>query len=119
MSRGWRITVVVLAVAGVVSTPLVWLLDGPGAGQFVGASVQAAAGVGALAWVLLQSPEGATGPEDEAVRTGTAGASDGGRAVSGVKRPRGAGRGSARAERTGDATATGDGSSATSGVDNT
>jgi hypothetical protein len=37
-----------LAVAGVASTPLVWLLDGPSAGQMAGACVQAAVGIGAL-----------------------------------------------------------------------
>lgn len=56
MSRGWKITVMVVGVAGVVSTPLVWLLDSPDTGQLVGASVQAATGIAALVWALLQRP---------------------------------------------------------------
>ncbi|MER8046430.1 hypothetical protein [Streptomyces sp. NPDC094032] len=41
----------VVAVAGIISTPLVWLLNSPDTGQLVGASVQAAAGIAALVWV--------------------------------------------------------------------
>lgn len=108
MSRGGRITVTVLAVVGMVSTPLVWLLDSPGAGQFVGATVQAAVGVAALVWALFQRPSFA-GPVDRAVRTGTA--SRGG--VTGIRRPRGRGRGLATAERTGDAS----GENSVSGID--
>jgi hypothetical protein len=49
MSQGWKITVIVLATVGVVSTPLFWLLESPDAGQLAGASVQAAVGIAALA----------------------------------------------------------------------
>ncbi|WP_406495239.1 hypothetical protein OHB06_32445 [Streptomyces sp. NBC_01604] len=115
MSQGWKITVIVLAAVGVVSTPLVWLLDSPDAGQLAGASVQAAVGIAALVWALFQRPENRT--DDVAVRTGQARASGGGTAVAGVKRPQGRGSGSARAERTGNATADGDGSSAVAGID--
>jgi hypothetical protein len=58
VSQGWKITVMVAATVGVVSTPLVWLLDSPDTGQLVGASVQAAFGIAALVWGLLQRPPG-------------------------------------------------------------
>ncbi|WP_326770342.1 hypothetical protein OG978_41895 (plasmid) [Streptomyces sp. NBC_01591] len=124
MSRGWKITVMVVGVAGVVSTPLVWLLDSPDTGQLVGASVQAATGIAALVWALLQRPPAPApaptpvpGPADSAVDTGKADGIDGGTAHTGVRRPGGAGTGSAKAERTGDATAQGPGSSAGTGID--
>ncbi|EFL27519.1 conserved hypothetical protein [Streptomyces himastatinicus ATCC 53653] len=117
MTRGWKITVIVLAAAGVVSTPLFWLLGSPGAGDLAGASIQAAVGIAALVWALFQ-PAGIR-TEDTAIRTGPARASSGGRATAGIRRPQGRGSGSARAEDTGNATATGDGSSATSGIDYT
>jgi hypothetical protein len=121
MSRGWTGAVIVVAVAGTFSTPVFWLMDGPGTGQLVGASVQGAAGIAALVWAVLQhryaaSPS-ASGPIDTAVRTGTAEASDGAVARTGVRRPGGSGGGSSRAERTGNATATGRGSTAGTGVD--
>ncbi|MFC4472873.1 hypothetical protein ACFPH6_51940 [Streptomyces xiangluensis] len=115
MSQGWKITVIVLAAAGVVSTPLVWLLDGPDAGQLAGASIQAAVGIAALTWALFQHPSNHA--YDTALRTGEAQASGGGTAVTGVKRPQGRGDGTARAEKTGNATAADDGSSAVSGID--
>ncbi|WP_200308275.1 hypothetical protein [Streptomyces adelaidensis] len=115
MTQGWKITVIALAAVGIVTTPLIWLLDSPGAGALAGASIQAAVGIAALVWALFQHPGNRT--EDTAVRTGTARASGGGRATTGVKRPQGRGSGSARAEKTGNATATGDDSSATSGID--
>lgn len=115
MSQTWKITVVVLATVGVISTPLIWLLDSPDTGQLAGASVQAAVGIAALVWALFQRPE--TRTDDVAVRTGQARASGGGTAVAGIKRPQGRGSGSARAERTGNATADGDGSSAVTGID--
>ncbi|WP_369253771.1 MULTISPECIES: hypothetical protein [unclassified Streptomyces] len=117
MSQWWKITVIVLAAVGVVSTPVVWLLNNPDRGQLTGASIQAAVGIAALLWALFQSPENHT--DDTAVRTGQARASRGGRAVTGVRRPKGRGGGSARSGNTGDATATGDGSSAVSGIDYT
>ncbi|WP_179167269.1 MULTISPECIES: hypothetical protein [unclassified Streptomyces] len=108
MSQGWKITVIVLAAVGIVSTPLVWLLDGPDAGQLAGATVQAVVGIAALVWALFQRPSSA-GPTDRAVRTGKA--SRGG--VTGIRRPGGRGRGTATAERTGEA----DGENSVSGID--
>ncbi|MFD7785359.1 hypothetical protein ACFV4Q_20010 [Streptomyces nojiriensis] len=115
MSRGWKITVIVLAAVGILSTPLFWLLDGPNTGQLAGATVQAAAGIAALVWALLQHPANLT--QDSATRTGRAHATDGGTATTGVKRTAGQGRGSAKAEGTGDATADGAGSNASSGIE--
>ena len=59
----------------------------------------------------------AAGPVDIARYTGTANASGGGSASTGVVRPGGAGSGSATAEHTGDATAEGADSRASTGVD--
>ena len=56
VSQGWKLTVIVAAAAGIVSTPLLWLLDSPDTGQLVGATVQAATGIAALVWALLQRP---------------------------------------------------------------
>lgn len=119
MSRGWKITVVVAAVAGIVSTPLFWLLNSPDTGQLVGASVQAAVAIAALVWALFQQPPTgqAPGPVDVAASTGKATSTGGGSAGTGVRRPAGAGSGSATAERTGDASADGAGSSASTGID--
>ncbi|MER6630138.1 hypothetical protein ABT301_18210 [Streptomyces sp. NPDC000987] len=117
MTQGWKITVIVLAAVVVLSTPLIWLLNGPDAGQLAGASVQAAVGVVALVWALFQSPDRRT--DDTAVRTGQARARRGGIAVSGIRRPGGRGRGAARAVRTGSPTADGAGSRAVSGIDYT
>ncbi|MFD6182936.1 hypothetical protein [Streptomyces goshikiensis] len=115
MSQGWKTTVIVLAVVGIVSTPLVWLLGGPDGGQLVGASIQAGVGIVALLWAVFQHPADRT--DDAAVHTGEAQASGGGTAVTGVKRRKGRGSGSAKATRTGKATGTGEGSSASSGID--
>ncbi|MFD8686917.1 hypothetical protein [Streptomyces sp. NPDC059651] len=104
-----------VALAGVVSTPLIWLLDGPGSGQLVGASVQGAVGIAAFVWALFQNTTGRA--DDVAVRTGGSEAEDGGTAVTGVKRPKGRGSGSAQARNTGKAKARGKGSRAVSGVD--
>lgn len=120
MSQRWKVTVVVLATAGVVTTPLIWLLDSPDAGQLAGASIQGAAGITALVWAVFQrssSLSPAPGPGDVAVDTGTAQATGGGAAHTGVRRPGGAGTGQGRAERTGDATAQDPGSSASTGID--
>nr|WP_202536230.1 hypothetical protein [Streptomyces sp. SID4919] len=106
-----------MGAVGVVSTPLIWLLDGPDAGQLVGASVQAGAGVVALVWALFQ--RSGDGPDDSVTRTGTGHASGGGTAVTGIRRPQGRGGGSAKAEDTGNATASGGGSSAVTGIDYT
>lgn len=59
----------------------------------------------------------AAGPVDTAVDTGTGRATDGGKASTGVVRPKGAGSGSATARNTGDAVADGTGSRASTGVD--
>ncbi|MFE6023083.1 hypothetical protein ACFQ6O_42405 [Streptomyces sp. NPDC056441] len=110
----------VVAAVGVVSTPLLWLLGNPDTGQLVGASVQAATGIAALVWALLQRPPAPVqvpGPADLAVGTGKADGTDGGTAHTGVRRPGGAGTGSAKAKQTGDATAQGSGSSAGTGID--
>ena len=108
----------VVAVAGIVSTPLYWLLDSPDTGQLVAASVQGATGIIALVWALLASPAARQpGLTDAAVNTGEAKATGGGRASTGVRRPRGAGSGSAQVERTGNAIADGSDSSANTGVD--
>jgi hypothetical protein len=56
VSRGWKITVVVVAVALTVSTPFSWLLDKPDTGQLVAASVQGATGIAAVLWGMLQPP---------------------------------------------------------------
>ncbi|MGW0828513.1 hypothetical protein [Streptomyces sp. NPDC002845] len=108
MTLGWKITVIVLAVVGIVSTPLIWLLDSPAAGQLAGACIQAAVGITALVWALFQHPS-TDGPTDRAARTGKA--SRGG--VTGIRRPGGRGRGSATAERTGEAS----GKGSVSGID--
>ncbi|WP_308123152.1 hypothetical protein [Streptomyces geysiriensis] len=108
VSQTWKITVIVLAAVGVLSTPLIWLLDSPGAGQLAGATVQAAVGIAALVWALFQRPPSA-GPTDKASRTGKA--SRGG--VTGIRRPGARGRGSATAERTGEAS----GTNSVSGID--
>ncbi|WTK42448.1 hypothetical protein OG610_40835 (plasmid) [Streptomyces anulatus] len=109
MPQGWKITVIVVAVVGVVSTPLIWLLNGPDGGQLIGASVQAAVGIAALVWALLQHPASVSGPRDRAGRTGKA--TGGG--TSGVRRPGGRGRGAATARRTGEAS----GEGSVSGID--
>ncbi|MFJ6431914.1 hypothetical protein [Streptomyces sp. NPDC091416] len=116
VSQGWKITVIFMAAAGVLSTPLIWLLDNPDAGQLAGATVQAATGIAALVWALLQTPP-AAGPTDLASDTGDADGTDGGTAHTGVRRAAGAGTGAARAERTGKAVARGSGSRAGTGID--
>ncbi|MGW1767004.1 hypothetical protein ACWCQL_23420 [Streptomyces sp. NPDC002073] len=121
MTQGGKIAVVVAAVAGIASTPLIWLLDGPDAGQLVGATVQGATGIAALVWALLQQPAPATpapaGPVDTAEDTGRAAASGtGSRANTGIRRPGGTGPGSAAAKNTGEATAENGGYSNT-GID--
>ncbi|WP_207230271.1 hypothetical protein [Streptomyces albidoflavus] len=108
MTQGRKITVIVLAVVGIVSTPLIWLLNNPEAGALAGASIQAAVGIVALVWALLQHPSPA-GPTDRASRTGKA--TGGG--VTGIRRPGGRGRGAATAERTGEAS----GTDSVSGID--
>lgn len=117
MSDRWKIAAVVLTVAVIVSTPLVWLLDGPDTGELVGASIQAATGIAGLVWTMCHQAAQAAGPADMATETGTAESSLGGHAQTGVRRPGGAGNGSAHAAQTGNATAQGAGSSASTGID--
>jgi hypothetical protein len=116
VSRSRKITIMVVAVVLTVSTPFFWLLNSPDTGQLVAASVQGATGIAALVWALMQSPA-TPQPGVAAVDTGKAKATDGGRASTGVRRPQDAGNGPIRAERTGDATADGPDSSASTGVD--
>ncbi|RSN42535.1 hypothetical protein DMH12_33430 [Streptomyces sp. WAC 04229] len=116
MSRSRKITVVVVAVVLTASTPFFWLLDNPDTGQLVAASVQGATGIATLVWALMQSP---VNPQAGVVvvDTGTAEATGGGRASTGVRGSQEVGNGPARAERTGDATADGPDSSASTGID--
>ncbi|MFC5638293.1 hypothetical protein [Streptomyces bullii] len=121
MSQTWKIVSVVAAGVGIASTPVVWLLDSPDTGQLAGASVQAATGIVALLWALLQRPAATPaspepGPGDEARNTGAATATAGGDATSGVVKPADAASGPARADSTGPAHADGAGSSANTGV---
>ncbi|SOD62121.1 hypothetical protein SAMN06297387_104291 [Streptomyces zhaozhouensis] len=116
MSRSRKITVVVVAIVLTVSTPFFWLLDNPDTGQLVAASVQGATGIAALIWALLQSSANSQAGV-AVVDTGKAKATGGGRASTGVRRPQETGSGPARAERTGDATADGPDSSASTGID--
>ncbi|MFD5308526.1 hypothetical protein [Streptomyces ardesiacus] len=106
----------VAAVMLTVSTPFFWLLDSPNTGQLVAASVQGATGIAALVWALMQS-SATPQPGVVVVDTGKAKATGGGRASTGVRRPQDAGSGAIRAERTGDATADGPDSSASTGID--
>ncbi|MEV8454638.1 hypothetical protein AB0467_23220 [Streptomyces sp. NPDC052095] len=110
MSQGWKISVIVLSTVGVLSTPLIWLLDSPDKGQLAGATVQAAVGIAALVWALFQRPSSA-GPTDRATRTGKAGRGG----TTGIRRPGGRGRGSATVDRTGEAS----GPNSVSGIDYT
>lgn len=112
MTRQWKIVLIVVGVACIAATPVVWLLNGPGIGELVGASLQVGAGVAALVWAWLQPRQG-----DSAIHTGQANASGGGSAHTGIRRPGGAGTGSAQVNRTGEATADGPGSSASTGID--
>lgn len=110
---GWKVTVMVLAVIGVVTTPLVWLLDGPGAGQMAGACVQAAVAVAALVWAMFQPGGGRA--EATVTGSGPAEATEQARSVTGISRREG--RGPARVENSGRATARDAGSSAVSGIE--
>ncbi|WSM52292.1 hypothetical protein OG963_00730 [Streptomyces sp. NBC_01707] len=115
MSRGHRVTVTVAAVAVIASTPAFWLLDGPNAGQMVGASVQGATGVCALLWAWKQP---AARARDTVTRTGRAEAYGGGEAHTGIRRRHG-GSGEGSVEQSGDASARGQGSRAGTGIDYT
>jgi hypothetical protein len=112
VTRPWRIVLIVVGVVCFAATPMVWLLNGSGTGELVGASLQVGTGVAALVWAWLQPRQG-----DSATDTGQAKTSGGGSAHTGIRRPGGADTGSARVDRTGDATADGAGSSAGTGID--
>ncbi|QIY58339.1 hypothetical protein HEP86_32365 [Streptomyces sp. RPA4-5] len=118
MSQGRKVVIILVAVAGVVSTPLFWLLNGPNTGQLVGASIQGAASIAALLWAAFAGGTPRSGARDRAERTGDAVATRGGQAVSGVIRPAG-GNGSATAQNTGAARADGAGSEGVSGTKHT
>ncbi|MFF1640634.1 hypothetical protein ACFVXA_23985 [Streptomyces sp. NPDC058246] len=113
-------------MAGIVSTPLFWLLNSPDTGQLVAASVQGLVAIAAFVWALMQPPAGPSRPPsansaaaDRAAHTGGAEARDGGSAATGIRRAAGSEGGSAVAEHTGDATAHGPGSSASTGIEYT
>ncbi|MEU5397744.1 hypothetical protein ABZ348_00390 [Streptomyces sp. NPDC005963] len=121
MSKTVKVAIMACAGAAIASTPLYWLLDGPGSGRLVAASVQGATGVVTLAWSLLTTPGTAEPPPvtkvvDVVTDTGSASASAGGTAVSGGLKGSGAGSVSIRVRNSGDATAEGPGSLACSGV---
>jgi hypothetical protein len=119
MSRGLKIILITLSVTGGASIPLVWLLDGPNAGQLVGATLQFAVAVAAFCWAVWPDAPRSVRARYAAVRTGAARAEDGGVANSGVRIRGRWGRNvaSARAEATGTAMAGGRNSNANSGVD--
>ncbi|MFG2489400.1 hypothetical protein ACGFSI_42525 [Streptomyces virginiae] len=120
MSRKQRIVVMVAAVVGIVSTPAIWLLDGPDTAGLVGASIQAATGVAALVWAWAQSRAATAGAAgDTATQTGRAEASGGGQAHTGVRRRGDGSPGPARVQDTGDAVSRGAGSNAGTGIDYT
>ncbi|MFM9458156.1 hypothetical protein [Streptomyces europaeiscabiei] len=115
MPHHWKITIIVVAAAAIISTPLVWLLDSPNSGQLVGASVQAATGISALLWAIF-SGSSAHAPAGTVVRrTGAAVARGGGRAIAGIMRRADRDAAPAIAENTGPSTAVGEGSLAVSG----
>ncbi|MFF4410418.1 hypothetical protein [Streptomyces sp. NPDC001404] len=107
---------IALAVVGIISTPLIWLLGGHGPGELAAATVQGAVSIAALVWALFQRPDEG-GATDEVKRSGAAETRNGGGATTGVRRPGGRGRGSAHVVDSGDATADGRGSKAVSGID--
>ncbi|WUP30398.1 hypothetical protein OHU10_50870 [Streptomyces europaeiscabiei] len=115
MSHGRRVMVAVAAVVVIASTPAFWLLDGPNAGQLVGASVQGATGVCALLWAWIQP---AARAQDTVTRTGRAEAYGGGEAHTGIRRRHG-GSGAGSVEQSGNAIARGQGSRAGTGIDYT
>ena len=125
VSRRWKIVIGVIAGAGIALTPAYWLLGGSDAGQLVAGSVQCATGIIALAWAVFVPSAAPPAPGDHpaagdsAVNTGTALVFDRARGNTGVRRPQGAGSGSARAERTGTVIAHGPGSTANTGIDYT
>ncbi|MEU2512038.1 hypothetical protein [Streptomyces syringium] len=114
MSRGWKATVIVLAVLGTASTPLIWLLNSPDAGQLVGATVQGAVSITALVWAVFQ-PSG-NGTDDSVVRSGPVDVGGGGAGNTGIWRRRRWGGGRARVADSGSVTSTGKGSDGNTGI---
>ncbi|PSM41359.1 hypothetical protein C6Y14_21515 [Streptomyces dioscori] len=107
----WLVGVVALGM--IVATPLVWLND-PGAGEFVGASLQAGTGVAALAWAVITGlPSNESGAT--VIGSGNARATGGAKTRAGIQ-TRGRGRGPLRVENSGDAVAHGSGSEADTGI---
>ncbi|PTH84643.1 hypothetical protein C9J60_32355 [Streptomyces sp. A244] len=104
-----------VATVAIGSTPAVWLLGSADTGQLVGASVQAAVGIAALVWMLFQPTNNRV--RDSAVRTGRAAAYGGATAVSGIRHGQSPDFSGGTVEGTGNASATGEGSSAVSGID--
>ncbi|MGX1135028.1 hypothetical protein RKD49_007218 [Streptomyces glaucescens] len=119
MPRSWKFTIIALAVAGIASIPLVWLLDGPDTGQLVGATLQFAVAVIAFCWAVWPDAPRGVRARFQAVRTGAARAEDGGVAGTGVRvrGQRARHMASARARDTGKATAKGRRSKANSGIE--
>ncbi|MFG2349617.1 hypothetical protein [Streptomyces phaeochromogenes] len=116
MPHYWKITIIVVAAAAIISTPLFWLLDSPNSGQLVGASVQAATGIAALLWAILSQSSAQAPAGTEVRRTGAAVARGGGRSFTGILRRADRKGGPAIAEDTGPSTAVGEGSIAASGI---
>jgi hypothetical protein len=116
-----RITMIAAGVLLIASTPLVWLLGDPDTGLLVGASVQAGVGVVALLVapnrVRSRSYVDDARPSDVVKASGHATSVGGSEAITGIRRPGGKGRGSARVTNSGDAIAHGQGSRAVSGID--
>jgi hypothetical protein len=124
MARGRKVVLVVGAAVLAVTSPLAYTLASAGVGDAVSASVIAATAVAALTVPLW--PGRTDGPEPGsdasgdmiAKDTGRAKATNGGDANTGVRRRRGAG-GVARAGHTGNAVAKGQGSHASTGIEET
>ena len=120
--RSRKVVLVGGAVVLAVGSPLAFALGPAGVGDAVSASIIAATAVAALTVPLWPSRSGSPEPGGEAAadvvakKTGTAMASGGGDANSGVRGRRGT-RGTLRAEDTGKAVADGPGSRANSGAE--
>lgn len=115
VSPGWKVAVIVVGVATVVSTPLVWLMNGADGGQLTGASVQVAVGIAALVVAVFQRPQRQS--QYRASGTGEAQAEGGGTAHTGIRASGRSSRGVVSVRRTGKATARGRNSSAGTGID--
>jgi hypothetical protein len=108
------VTCVVVAVLGGVFAVSQWETS-----NRIATVVSALAGVAAVGvgiWAALSPGQGSRA-DDVATRPGESEAMNGGTSVTGVKRPKARGNGSARVEDTGKARADGKGSRAVSGID--